>query len=132
MYSNARKFGLSLTLAHQYLAQLDTKISDAILGNTGTMISLHAGHQDAIRLAPILGEQIDPSTLTDLDQYYFISRTGAGIDRKLFTGRVDEPDSLTRTPDRVAVEKLIRIAREKFGKDREFVEGRIEGSMSKW
>lgn len=45
--SEARKYGLCLTLAHQYLGQLDEKLRDAIFGNVGTIITFKVGIEDA-------------------------------------------------------------------------------------
>src|SRR5207253_7845263 len=48
MLSEARKFGLSLVLANQFVSQIqDTRIVDAIFGNVGTVISFRVGHADA-------------------------------------------------------------------------------------
>jgi hypothetical protein len=49
--SEARKYGLALVLAHQYLDQLDEKMRAAILGNVGTLISFRVGAEDAKYLA---------------------------------------------------------------------------------
>ena len=47
MLSELRKCRVSLTLAHQYLAQVDEAIRDAILGNAGTVIAFRVGAFDA-------------------------------------------------------------------------------------
>jgi energy-coupling factor transporter ATP-binding protein EcfA2 len=49
--SEARKYGLSLFLAHQYIEQLDERIRSAIFGNVGTIISFRVGATDAEYLA---------------------------------------------------------------------------------
>ncbi len=49
--SEARKYGLSLTVAHQYMKQLDEMVLDAIIGNVGTMISFRVGSGDSEILA---------------------------------------------------------------------------------
>ena len=49
--SEARKYGLNLTLAHQYIEQLDEKLRAAIFGNVGTLISFRVGAGDAKYLA---------------------------------------------------------------------------------
>lgn len=71
--SEARKYRLSLTLAHQYLEQLPEPILPAILGNVGSMISFSTGYGDARRLAPEFGE-VAPSTLVDLHRYEVVAR----------------------------------------------------------
>jgi len=48
--SEARKFGLGLTLSHQFLNQLPELVRDAVLGNVGTAIVFRIGGDDALRL----------------------------------------------------------------------------------
>lgn len=50
LMSEARKFRLSLTLAHQYLHQLDEQMRHAILGNAGTVLAFPVGPEDAAYL----------------------------------------------------------------------------------
>lgn len=45
--SEARKYKLNLTVAHQFIAQLDDKIKDAVFGNVGTMSVFRVGPDDA-------------------------------------------------------------------------------------
>src|SRR5882762_2515881 len=52
--SEARKYGLTLTVAHQYLDQLPEKLRAAVFGNVGSMLACRTGAADA----PILAEQI--------------------------------------------------------------------------
>ncbi|MEM9229307.1 MAG: type IV secretory system conjugative DNA transfer family protein [Pseudomonadota bacterium] len=47
LLSEARKYGLGLVLAHQYLTQTDAEVRDAIIGNVGTMIVYRLGATDA-------------------------------------------------------------------------------------
>lgn len=47
MFSELRKFRVGLTLAHQYMYQLEDEIRRAILGNAGTIISFRVGTEDA-------------------------------------------------------------------------------------
>jgi CxxC-x17-CxxC domain-containing protein len=45
--SEARKYKLSLTLAHQFMAQLAEEVRDAVIGNVGTMLTFRVGAEDA-------------------------------------------------------------------------------------
>jgi hypothetical protein len=45
--SEARKYKLNLTIAHQYMAQMPEEVHDAVIGNVGTMISFRVGSSDA-------------------------------------------------------------------------------------
>ena len=48
--SESRKYALSLTMAHQYLDQLSSGLSSAVLNTAGTLVSFRVGYQDAKRL----------------------------------------------------------------------------------
>ncbi len=59
--SEARKYKLALVIAHQFIAQLDEKIRDAVVGNVGTKAAFRVGTTDAEFLAkqfePTFGQQ---------------------------------------------------------------------------
>lgn len=50
LLSEARKYGLALTIAHQYTGQLLPKVQAAVLGNVGTIIVFRVGGDDAAKL----------------------------------------------------------------------------------
>jgi hypothetical protein len=54
--SEARKYGLNLTVANQYISQMSETVRDAVFGNVGTMISFRVSADDA----PILAKQFEP------------------------------------------------------------------------
>lgn len=54
--SEARKYGLNLTVANQYISQMSETVRDAVFGNVGTMISFRVSADDA----PILSKQFEP------------------------------------------------------------------------
>lgn len=64
--SEARKYKLCLTLAHQYISQLDERTKNAILANVGTIIMFQSYPQDAQALRPELG-QYEPTDVTNLN-----------------------------------------------------------------
>jgi energy-coupling factor transporter ATP-binding protein EcfA2 len=53
--SEARKYKLCLTVAHQYISQLDDATRNAVFGNVGTMIVMPLGQKDAVYLGAELG-----------------------------------------------------------------------------
>jgi len=63
MMSELRKYGLGLTLAHQYMHQLEPEILHAVLGNAATLISFRVGPEDA----SVLAKEFQPTfTVEDL------------------------------------------------------------------
>lgn len=54
--SEARKYRLNLTMAHQFLGQLTSKIRTTVFGNVGSLIGFRVGGEDA----RILAEEFNP------------------------------------------------------------------------
>ena len=50
MLSEMRKYRLNLVFAHQYMAQVDETVQDAILGNAGTIIHPEFTAHDLVNL----------------------------------------------------------------------------------
>ncbi len=68
--SEARKYGLNLTLSHQYIEQLDEKIRSAIFGNVGTIICFRVGAEDARYLAKEFSPVFSESDLVNQPNYH--------------------------------------------------------------
>lgn len=62
MLSELRKYRVGLILAHQYTAQLEPPVRDAVFGNVGTLISFRVGPEDA----RLLAKEFDP-VFSELD-----------------------------------------------------------------
>jgi len=67
--AEARKYGLSLFMAHQYIEQLHEKVRSAIFGNVGTMIVFRVGAEDAKYLAPEFSPVFNEEDLVSLPKY---------------------------------------------------------------
>ena len=70
MLSELRKYRLNLTLAHQFLTQLDPLIRDAILGNVGTIITFRLGHADAEILEGEFAPELSLEDLVNLPNHH--------------------------------------------------------------
>jgi type IV secretory pathway TraG/TraD family ATPase VirD4 len=92
MLSEARKYGLCLTLAHQYLGQLDEKLREAIFGNVGTMICFNVGIEDAEILEKEFHPEFKKENLIKLDKYrIYLKITINGKTSKPFSARTLPP-----------------------------------------
>lgn len=67
--SEARKYGLSLTLAHQYLDQLPPPVRAALLGNVGSQVIFRVGGADAAALAVDLAPDVSAEDLQRLGRF---------------------------------------------------------------
>lgn len=70
--SEARKYGLNLTVANQYIAQLQENVRNAVFGNVGTMISFRVSADDAPTLAKQFEPQFEPTDLLQMHNRSFI------------------------------------------------------------
>ncbi len=129
MLSEARKFGIALILANQFLSQIqDQRIIQAIFGNVGTLISFRVSQEDAkYYLEPHLKPTISTYDLTNLPNWQAIVKTTVN-------GQVVPPFSLhTVLPNQpVNKETAARIrnySRNIYGRPREMVEKEIEDSL---
>ena len=64
--SEARKYGLNLTIAHQYVGQIIPRVYQAILGNVGSVISFRVGGEDAVKLKPEFSPIFDVKDMINL------------------------------------------------------------------
>lgn len=78
--SEARKYRLSLNIAHQFLGQLPEEIQKSVFGNVGTMISFRIGPEDAEfmvkQFAPVFSEQ-DLININNFNAYVKLMIRGA-------------------------------------------------------
>jgi hypothetical protein len=94
MLSELRKYRLNLILAHQYLAQLDPAIRDAVLGNVGTIIAFRTGAADAELLAAEFAPEITATDLTNLPNYHvYLKLMIDGAVSKPFSAATINPDA---------------------------------------
>lgn len=68
--SQARKFGLRMTAANQFLGQLKGQTLESILGNVGGMVIFTAGPDDARALAPFVRPEFTAEDLMNFDRFH--------------------------------------------------------------
>ena len=70
--SEARKYGLNLTVANQYISQMSDTVRDAVFGNVGTMVSFRVSADDAPILAKQFEPQFEPNDLLQMHNRNFV------------------------------------------------------------
>ncbi len=70
--SEARKYGLNLTVANQYVSQMSETVRDAVFGNVGTVISFRVSADDSTELAKPLAPQFTPEDLLQMNNRHFV------------------------------------------------------------
>jgi hypothetical protein len=70
--SEARKYGLNLMVANQYVSQMEETVRDAVFGNVGTIISMRVSAEDSPLLAKQFEPQFEPTDLLNMNNRHFI------------------------------------------------------------
>lgn len=121
--SEARKYHLILTLAHQYIAQLDEKIRDSAFGNVGTLVSFRVSAQDAEYLAKYMAPVFSANNLMNIANYNAYLKL-------MIDGQPSRPFNIeTIKPDKVLQsykEEVKMLSRQKYCRNRLEVENEIQ------
>jgi len=123
-----RKFRLNLFLAHQFIGQLDEDTKKAIFGNVGTMLVFRVGPEDAKFLITQFTPIFDEQDLVNFDNF-------RGAMRLLIRGITSKPFSFVTLPPSKGnpeiVELVKKLSRQKYGRERFFVEEEILQRLEK-
>jgi hypothetical protein len=120
--SEARKYRLCLTIAHQFIGQLKEEISKAVFGNVGSMAAFRVGPEDA----EFLQKQFEPiftaSDLVNVDNYICFARV-------LVNSELSKPFNMKTYPptkgNQEAANYLKELSRLKYGRDANIVNREI-------
>lgn len=76
--SEARKYGLNLTVANQFISQMTPAVKDAVFGNVGSIVSFRVGAEDATSLQKYFEPQFDFRDLIQLHNRNFVAALTIG------------------------------------------------------
>ncbi|OGD31935.1 hypothetical protein A3C91_00540 [Candidatus Azambacteria bacterium RIFCSPHIGHO2_02_FULL_52_12] len=121
--SEARKYRLSLTIAHQFISQLKESIKNAVFGNVGSMMIFRTGVDDAEFLQKQLEPEFNANDIINLDNlncYAKLLVNGQAV--RPFNVKVDIPPA--GNAEVAAI--LKELSRLKYGRDRRQIEMEIQ------
>ena len=120
--SEARKYKLALTVAHQFLSQIEEKARDAVFGNVGNMAVFRVGEEDAEfftkQFAPVF-EALDFVNIENRNAY--VKLLAAGVPQKPFDMKTPDLPPLNHAQ----TDDLIHLSSLTYGRDRATVENMI-------
>ena len=124
--SEARKYRLNLMLGHQYIAQMEEEVRDAVFGNIGTLIVFRVGADDAEYLEKEFAPDFAAQDLVNLAKYnIYIKLMIDGLAGRPFSAETLSPFP---KPEKSNEEKIIKVSRERYSTPRKIVEDKI----SRW
>jgi len=123
--SEARKYRLNLTLAHQFLGQLSDKIRTTVFGNVGSILSFRVGGEDAKILSAEYNPRFSERDIINLSVRDFYCKMAIGGEqREAFSGRTLGMNF----PKRSFVSECIEFSRKTYS--RPIAE--VEKILQKW
>ena len=125
--SEARKFGLSLTVANQFIGQMEEEVKNAIFGNVGTIMSFRVGVNDANYLQHEYQPTFSEADLTNVERFNVYIKTIVNnetvppfsMDLTKDMGKLKEERSLKMS------EMVKQLSRLKYGRDKNVIEAEI-------
>lgn len=122
--SEARKYRLSLTIAHQYISQLEENIKNAVFGNVGSMAVYRISTEDANFVEQKFKPTFTASDIMKLDNFNsYVSMLVNGTPTKPFN--MTSHWSMTPKGNTEIVEKIKELSYLKYGRPREEIEEEI-------
>ncbi len=122
IFSEARKYRLNLTVAHQFIAQLTEKIRDSVFGNVGSLVSLRVGATDAETLVKQFAPTFDANDIVNIDNLNAYVKL-------LIRGETSKAFNMKITPNYMNNPELVVRVREanrlKYGEDRQVIEADV-------
>lgn len=121
--SEARKYNLGLTIAHQYIAQMSEEVKDAVIGNVGTLISFRIGGPDADVLVKEFEPVFDANDLLNLPKaHIYIKLLVDGIAPPAFSALTLPPKHIEQS----FRDQVVEFSRQHYTRPRAEVEEMIE------
>ncbi len=120
--SEARKYKLSLNIAHQFLAQVDEKIRDAVFGNVGSMAVFRVGQEDGEFFEKQFAPTFTALDFVNIENYNaYIKILAKGVPQKPFN--IKTPAPFAGNPNQI--DDLRELSFLTYGRDRQQVESMI-------
>lgn len=126
--SEARKYKLSLCIAHQFIAQLQDTIRDAVFGNVGSIATFRVGAEDAKFLETQYAPRFVQKDIMNIENFnYYLKMLNNGVPIEPFNVHLMPKQEF----DLSRIEQIKQLSFLKYGKDREEIEGEIMKAMKK-
>jgi hypothetical protein len=128
--SEARKYRLSLTVAHQYISQLEESIKNAVFGNVGSMAIYRISSEDANFVEPRFKPTFTASDIMKLDNFNsYVTMLVNGTPTKPFS--MTSHWSLLPKGNSEIVEPLKELSYLRYGRERDEIETEIMNKYEK-
>ena len=125
IFSEARKYKLSLIVANQYIGQLPSSLREAIFGNIGSMIAFTLGFEDAVVIKSQFKDLVHEHDIQNLPKFH-------AYVRMMIDGVMSDPFSMSTFPLARPEEadhtlaKIRQQSRERYAHEKTLVQAKIQ------
>jgi hypothetical protein len=117
--SEARKYGLNLTVANQYISQMSDPVRSAVFGNVGTIVCFRISPDDAPFLQKYFEPQFEAPDLIQQHSRFFVTTMMIGDEKApAFSAKTL---NLPVAPDSL-IARIVALSRERYAQERTVVE----------
>jgi len=117
--SEARKYGLNLTVANQYISQMSEPVRNAVFGNVGTIVCFRISPDDAPFLTKYFEPQFEPIDLIQQHSRFFVTTMMIGDEKApSFSAKTLNLPS----PSEDLTSRIVALSRERYTQERSVVE----------
>lgn len=120
--SEARKYGLNLTIANQYISQMEDTVRSAVFGNVGSMVTFRVSPDDSPFLVKYYEPQFEAADLSNFHNRHFVCTMSVNGEKTTpFSGTTLNIPSVQQ--DLTA--RIVAHSREVYATDKKYVEDAI-------
>ncbi len=125
--SEARKYHLNLTVANQFIGQMEEEVKNAVFGNVGTLIGFRVGVTDASYLQREYQPTFTESDLINVERFHAYMKTTVDNEpvSPFSVDLTKDMKKLSAAANNKIAQAVIQLSRLKYGRPRELVEAEI-------
>jgi len=125
--SEARKYHLALTVANQFIGQMEEEVKNAVFGNVGTLMSFRLGVTDASYIQREFQPIFSESDLINIERFHAYMKTTVNNDPvpPFSVDMTKDIEKIKEGGNEKIAQAVIQLSRLKYGRPKELVEAEI-------
>jgi len=125
--SEARKYHLALTVANQFIGQMEEEVKNAVFGNVGTLMAFRLGVTDASYVQREFQPIFNESDLINIERFHAYMKTIVSNDPvpPFSVDMTKDINKIKAAANEKIAQAVIQLSRLKYGRPRELVEAEV-------
>ena len=125
--SEARKYHLALTVANQFIGQMEEEVKNAVFGNVGTLMAFRLGVTDASYIQREFQPIFNESDLINIERFHTYMKTTVNNDPvpPFSVDMTKDIKKIKAEANEKIAQAVIQLSRLKYGRPKELVEAEV-------